>query len=536
MKPFNASTKFENNTEYRLEKDLLSVSLEDTVRLEKKIYRAIYMSEKTWLDTAFYLQNLSNVILDFDGATLLLRDDTIQPFVLDGCANITIKNVVIEYERSLMNEMDIVDVTDDEIICKQTEKQKRHFPMRVENGCLIPVAGDKQYPNGFKEPQFLNLYDTDTKQLRKMCLVRIGTELPYLSWESFPHHYYDLTAEQRGEYIVLRGEHSKNIMSHVTAAISHSSRDISSCFVIDSKNTRLENVRVLNGAGMGILGMYSENITLDGVKYFSDERSHGIATNAADAVHLVSCFGKVEILNSVFEGMKDDALNIHGNYYTVKSISGNVINAKLNTDIQANPAVNAHYKMFGSGDTLAIYKGSTTILKQKLTVEKVEVTGDFTADLSCVGDLSALCEGDTIENLSVQADLHVKNCRFDRAATHLRLQTRGRVLIEDCKCSLEILLSGDKNYWCEGSPINDLTIKNCRFSGNRGMIVANPSFEICSESPYYHSGIKIIQNTFDTNTALNLSNCRDILFEDNTTTTGLPFENRFQNCIEITER
>ncbi|MBR2353226.1 MAG: hypothetical protein IKC59_08400 [Clostridia bacterium] len=536
MKAFDCSTKFESNTEYRLKSDRLSVTLSDTVRLKEKIYRAIYMSEKTWLDTAIYLKDLSNVTLDFGGATLFLRDDTIQPFVLDGCQNVTIKNVVIEYERSLINEMDIVEVTDSEIVCRQTEKQRKHFPMRVENGCLIPISGEKEYPDGFKEPQFLNVYDTDTKEIKKMHLVRIGTDLPYLSHESYPHHYYDLVAEQRGEYIVLRGDLPKGMMSHVTAAISHSSRDVSSCFIICSENTVLENVRILNGAGMGVLGMYSKNITLDGVKYFSDDRSHGIATNAADAVHLISCFGKVEILDSVFEGMKDDALNIHGNYYTVKSISGNVIHARLNTDIQANPGVNAHYKMFDKGDALAIYRGNTTVLKQTLTVENVKVTGDFAADLTCVGNLSALCEGDTIENRSAQAELHIKNCRFGKAATHLRLQTRGRVLIEDSECSLKILLSGDKNYWYEGSQINDLTIKNCRFIGKKGMIIAMPSFEICDESPYYHSGIKILHNTFDATNALNLSHCRDVLFEGNTHSAGLAFENKFQGCAEIIER
>ena len=536
MKPFRISTKLESNTDYRLEGGTLNVSLSDTVRLEENIYRSIYMSEKTWLDTAIYLKDLSDVTLDFGGATLLLRDDTIQPFALDGCKNITIKNVIIEYERSLLNEMDIVEVTDSEIVCRQTEKQKRHFPMRVENGCLIPLAGDKEYPDGFKEPKFLNLYDTDTKQIKKMCLVRIGTNLPYLSHESYPHHYYDLFAEQRGDDFVLRGDLPKGVMPHVTAAISHTSRDISSCFIIRSKDTRLENVRILNGAGMGILGMYSENITLDGVKYFSDERSHGITTNAADAVHLVSCFGRIEIVNSVFEGIKDDALNIHGNYYTVKSIAGNVIHARLHTDVQANPAVNAHYQMFGKGDTLAIYRGSTNACKQTLTVDGVEVTGDFTADLFCVGDLSSLCEGDTIENISAQADLHVKHCRFDKAGTHLRLQTRGKILIEDSECSLKILLSGDKDYWYEGSPVNDLTVKHCRFIGKRGRILAMPSFDVCPEAPYYHAGIKILGNTFDVTTALELSNCKDILFEGNIQSAGLPFENQFHACADVVEK
>jgi hypothetical protein len=116
------------------------------------------------------------------------------------------------------------------------------------------------------------------------------------------------------------------------------------------------------------------------------------------------------------------------------------------------------------------------------------------------------------------------------------LQTRGKVLIEDCECSLRILLSGDKDYWYEGSPVNDLTVKNCRFTGKRGMITADPSFESCDEAPYYHSGIKILQNTFDTTNALDLANCKDVLFEGNVNSSGMPFENHFQDCTGVVEQ
>ena len=145
-------------------------------------------------------------------------------------------------------------------------------------------------------------------------------------------------------------------------------------------------------------------------------------------------------------------------------------------------------------------------------------------------------EGDTVENLSVQADLHIRNCRFGKASTHLRLQTRGKVLIEDCECSLMIALTGDKNYWYEGSPIDDLTVKNCRFHGKRGRIIATPSFDICPESPYYHSGIKIIGNTFDAIDAFDFHHCQNVLFEGNVNSTGIPFENKFHNCTEIIEQ
>ena len=536
MRTFNSLTKFESNSEYFMDGDTLSVSLSDTVHLEEKIYRAIYTSAKTWLDTAIYLKGLSNVTLDFGGATLLLKDDTIQPFVLDECEGVTIKNVIVEYERSLLNEMNIAEIKDGEIWCVQTEKQKHHFPMRVENGCLIPVAGNKKYPNAFKEPMFFNLYDKDTHECKNMYLVRIGKDLPHLSKESFPFHYSDLVAEKKGEYIVLRGNLPANFIPNVTCAISHTRRDISSVFIIRSKNTVLENIRVLNGAGMGILGMYSENITLDGIKYCFDERSHGVATNAADAVHLISCFGKVEIINSIFEGMKDDALNIHSNYYIVQSVDNNVIHAKLKTDVQANPGVNAHYKMFGKGDTLLICRGNTTLSKQMVTVGRVDVTGEFTVDLTVNGDANLICEGDSVENLSAQADLHIKNCRFGKARTHLRLQTRGKVLMEDCECSLKVALTGDKEYWYEGSPIRDLTIRNCSFVGKNAHIVACPSFDVCAESPYYHSGIKIIRNTFDVTTALDFKYCKNVLFEGNVNSAGVSFDNKFYNCMDIIEK
>ena len=536
MKPFHKTTEFACNTEYFFEGDRLDVELGDTVCLEEKIYRAIYCSEKTRLDTAIYLKDLSDVTLDFRGATLYLRDDTIQPFVLDGCQNITIKNVVVEYERSMMDEMDLVEVRDGEIWFKQTEKQKKHFPMKVEGGNLIPIAGNKEYTDALKEPHFLNLYDKESGLSRAMCLVRIGTNLPHIPWETYPFHSFELVAEQRGEYIVLKGDVPPNMVTNVTCAQCHASRDLNSCFIIRSKNTRLENFRILNGGGMGILGMYSEHITLDGLQLFCDDRSHGIATNAADAVHLISCFGKVEIVNSVFESMKDDALNIHGNYYTVESVGNGVIYAKLNTDMQANPGVNAHYKMFGKGDRIAVYHENTTHRRCQLSVESIEVTDDFRATIRVSGDTAGIKRGDSIENLSIQADLHIQNCRFGKALTHLRLQTRGKVVMEDCECYLKILLSGDKNYWYEGSPIRDLTIKNCRFLTDHAMIVSCPEFQPCDESPYYHSGVKIIGNAFDAVTALHFAHCKDVLFEGNVNSRGLPFENVYYNCANVTEK
>ena len=85
--------EYKSNTEYFFDSDVINVDIDDTVRLEEKVYRAIYSYGKTWLDTAIYLKDLSDVTLDFGDSTLYLRDDSIQPFVLDGCRNVTIKTL-----------------------------------------------------------------------------------------------------------------------------------------------------------------------------------------------------------------------------------------------------------------------------------------------------------------------------------------------------------------------------------------------------------------------------------------------------------
>ena len=121
---------------------------------------------------------------------------------------------------------------------------------------------------------------------------------------------------------------------------------------------------------MGILSMYTENLTIDGLRLTRDEKSHGIITNAADAMHLISSKGKLIIKNSQVEGMVDDALNIHNNFYQAEEINANKL--KVFRTAQSN-MVNEYYKNFGIGDTVAVYKGSTLELKAEAVIKNIEI-------------------------------------------------------------------------------------------------------------------------------------------------------------------
>lgn len=75
---------------------------------------------------AFFLQNKENVTLDFNGATLFLHGK-IQPFILDDCKKITIKNVKVEYSRPPFSEGEIVEVGDDYFKAKFNDIISRHI-------------------------------------------------------------------------------------------------------------------------------------------------------------------------------------------------------------------------------------------------------------------------------------------------------------------------------------------------------------------------------------------------------------------------
>ena len=529
-KTLKLDMEMEDGTIYLADKKDYDIFLQNTKRLTDKKYLSLMKCNCGYLDVAFHLKGLKNVILDFNGAVLRLHG-ALQPFILENCENVTIRNVVIEYARSFHSEFEIVEKKDR--ILKL--KQKEEFPCRVENGYLIPYSEDYEWHNLHNDCHFLQVFDSTTREGKGLPVVMIGEKT--VEPESPPARIYHLRVREEENMVVLMGELPGDWASGMTAVISHATREVSSCFVICSKNIVIDNFRIINGIGMGILGMYSENLKINNLKLYYDERSHGIVSNDGDAMHIISCFGNLDITDCICEGMEDDALNIHGNYYGVKGTDRNILYAYC---YDLSTCINAHYKMFGEGDEIAVYRGNSMEEKGRYIVKNVTITGDYDIRIEVERPVVGIDMNDTIENLSAQPRVTIRNCRFGKANSHLRLQTRKRIVVENCISSLPILLTGDKNYWYESSPINDLTIRNCSFTGRRGFISAMPEgFDYTLEAPYYHSGIKILDNSFETVTALTAIRTDDIVFRDNVCVKeNVPLEMRLKQCgdVEADER
>jgi polygalacturonase len=158
-------------------------------------------------------------------------------------------------------------------------------------------------------------------------LGSVGT--PFVPDKEVPFEITEFSAKEDGEFIILKGDVPDFYKVGRILAIEHERRVLSSVFLIDSKEILIENFRIITGLGMGIFCYRTENVTLDGVKLTHDEKSPCIIANSADVVHSFGNSGKFDIKNCVFEGMIDDAINIHSNFRTVKSVCGNEMYVNL---------------------------------------------------------------------------------------------------------------------------------------------------------------------------------------------------------------
>ena len=80
----------------------------------------------------------------------------------------------------------------------------------------------------------------------------------------------------------------------------------------------MKNVTLHSGCGMGVIAHKCGNLDFDG---YRDIPALGrpMSTNT-DATHFISCNGKISMRGCEFEGMGDDAVNVHGFYITVTEI------------------------------------------------------------------------------------------------------------------------------------------------------------------------------------------------------------------------
>lgn len=290
-------------------------------------------------------------------------------------------------------------------------------------------------------------------------------------------------------------------------------------FMNENENTVLRKVRVHYAEGMGLLAQRCTDITLDEfsvcLKGDADPRYF---TTQADATHFSQCKGLIKSTGGLYEGMMDDAINVHGVYLRVRErIDDHTLRLRYE-----------HGQAWGfawgdPGDTVTFVRsaemedlGFRTIITA-VTPEQPQGTKEFVVSFrdALPKEISA-DKGYGVENLTWTPEVVFNNnvVRNNRARGALFSSPRRTVCegnLFDHTSGTAILLCGDCNGWYESGACRDLVIRKNRFVNalTNYFQFTNAVISIYPEIPaldkqqsYFHGGRKgaivIEDNVFET--------------------------------------
>lgn len=293
-------------------------------------------------------------------------------------------------------------------------------------------------------------------------------------------------------------------------------------FLSHDVNTTIENVKVHYAEGMGLLAQLCENITLEkfGVCLKGDADPRYFTTQA-DATHFSGCKGKIVSCNGLYEGMMDDAINVHGTYLkVVKRVDDRTLVGRY-----------MHGQSWGfewgcPGDEVQFIRSNTMELvgKQNKIIsirpydkEQTEGAREFLITFQePVDQVINEQSGFGIENLTWTPEVLFSGnvIRNNRARGSL-FSTPRKTIVEnnlfDHTSGAAILLCGDCNGWFETGACRHVIIRKNRFVNaltnlfqfTNAVISIYPEIpDLKGQQQYFHGGpeggIVIEDNKFET--------------------------------------
>ncbi len=253
-------------------------------------------------------------------------------------------------------------------------------------------------------------------------------------------------------------------------------------------------------AGMGLLAQRSGDIALDGWRT-RDTRPLALQ---ADATHFSNCRGLVKVVNSTFEGMVDDAINVHSTSLRIVERKGD---RTLVCRYMHRQSVG--FETFLAGETLRFIRGATLEPGAEAKVSSAKMLAHDRVEIVLAKPVPApYGVGDAVENADWQPRVVFSGNAVRNSNPRATLfTTPGKIVCEDNLfenvAGQPIYFAGDAWDWYESGACRDVTIRNnvfrrCGFSSGRGMIQIEPAVhDLDAQKERYHRNILVEGNLFE---------------------------------------
>ncbi len=493
---------------------------------EQAVSRQLYISNHDQDNpkrVGLMLEEWHNLTLDGQGADFIFHGQMI-PLVMLHSERCTLRNFHIDFENPHIIQVTVTSSSKQEGTVFEPAPWVQH---RISQDGIFEAYGKgwayrPQYGIAFDGQTRHLLYNTSDMHCPMGGLQKLeGNRYHAPRW-----HHPEL---KPGNVVALREWHRPTpgiVLSH----------DV---------DTRLENVSVHYANGMGLLAQLCENITLEGFNVcLRGKDDPRYFTTQADATHFSSCKGLIRSVGGLYEGMMDDAINVHGTYLkVVKRIDDHTLEGRY-----------MHHQAWGfAGDKVQFVRSNTMELcGQENTVASIEPADKPAVDGARVfrirfekpiaAEISEK-DGYGIENLTWTPRVYfarntIRNNRARGSLFSTPLPTVVEDNLFDHTSGCAILLCGDCNGWFETGACRDVTIRRNRFINalTNQFQFTNAVISIYPEIPNlaaqklpFHGGkrkaIRIEDNIFETFDApiLYAKSVRGLLFRKNTIRTNADF-------------
>ena len=288
--------------------------------------------------------------------------------------------------------------------------------------------------------------------------------------------------------------------------LRHGGRPHPGIFLQRSRGVRFRGVTVHQAEGMGWLAQRSADITIEGGGVHLRQNDDRVFTTSADATHFSNCSGTITVEKALFEGMMDDAINVHGTYLQVQALEdGGAVRAKF------MHGQSTGFEFALPGERVAFVRRATLLPYAEAEVADLKKVSDTEVLLRFEGGPpEGLQPGDGLENLDAAPEVSFRGnvVRNNRARGALFSSPR-RTVVEDNlfdhSSGSAILLAGDCNGWFESGACREVTIRRNRFVNNLTSLYqfTEAVISICPEVPAldaqerpYHADVRIEDNDF----------------------------------------
>lgn len=403
-----------------------------------------------------YLENQQNLIIDGNGSLLLFHGRHL-PIALINCQNITLRNFRI----------DVLDPQIIQMTVLENNPEKKYLILQPAPWVRYTLNNRKFIAHGKDwslTPQSGMAFEPDTRHILS------GTCDFYVNLSDME----SITLPNGTSALKANNWHAPLLKKGTILALRTYQRPHPGIFLSECKDIKLQNITIHYAEGMGLLAQMSENITLSDFKVcLKDKQDPRYFTTQADATHFSGCKGKIISENGYYEGMMDDAINVHGTYLKVeKIINPRTIHARY-----------MHVQTWGfkwgePGDDLQFIKSQTMEYHHKNQIHSITPLDtpteqgaklfEITLKEALPNEIMQSNENWGIENLTWTPEVvfnnnYIRNNRARGALFSTPKCTRVENNTFDHTSGTAILLCGDCNGWYETGACREILIRNNRF-------------------------------------------------------------------------